>query len=90
MLVVNRANEGAGRLAGVVLGGAAGVLIGRSVDCEGFFCQAGGAALGGVLGAILGAGIGTEVGRAERWRPVETSGVRIVLLPHGVGINLHL
>src|SRR6266849_5912470 len=78
-------------IGGVTVGFVAGVT---SHPCSGF-CPVdkgtealGGAFVGAAGGAIVGMLIGSSL-RDETWVPVRTAGVRVALVPRGVGISLH-
>ena len=86
--VVNRSNRGAGILLGILAGGTAGVLIGKSVECTGFLCEAEGAGVGGIFGAIIGAALGADLGTSRRWQPVFPQAVGISITPHMLGVGV--
>lgn len=87
----------AGAALGALIGGVTGDIVGSNTPgCKGGLSCIGtlppafaGALLGSAGGALLGLVIGSSI-RSETWVPVETSHVRVGLMPQGLGVRIAL
>lgn len=95
VMLASHGHGAAGAAVGALVGGVTGAIVGgaRSSSCTGL-CQigqdsqtAGAVFLGAAGGALLGLVIGSSI-RSEIWVPVKTSGVRVGLLPRGLGVRI--
>jgi len=98
--LASHGHGGKGAAVGALMGALTGAFVGAATwqACTGgaLACiasptqgeeAAGAAIVGAAGGALLGLVIGTSV-RTETWVPVQTAGVRVAVIPRGLGISL--